>query len=356
MGEKKQSGRYIIVFFIVACLGLLITAGLTFVVDPYFQYHMPWFGKEVYANDERYCNPGLAKNAEYDSVITGSSMSENFDCNWFDEGYDVNTLKLTYSGCSATDWVNAVTMAEENKNIKYVFSNLDMDMFEKKYDEERFKLPEYLYDKNYFNDVYYLLNKDVLFEVTIDRLKNNYKGNLKNPYAWYNNRKNEFGHKYLVKGGYRGDIKNIEQKSEKIEDNAIKVVAKIKETILEYPNTTFEIFYSPFSILYFYAEASYGEFENVVEIYRYSIKELLECENCNIYFPIYNNIEMIADLDSYKDLAHYDIDIQYTIFQEMRDGENRITKDNYEDIINWFKNEIINYDYKELFKKYSGEK
>ncbi len=91
MEEKKQSRKYIIVFVITAFLGLMITAGLTFVIDPYFQYHMPWFGKEAYANNERYSNPGLAKNAEYDSVIVGSSMSENFNCNWFDEGYCVIT-------------------------------------------------------------------------------------------------------------------------------------------------------------------------------------------------------------------------------------------------------------------------
>lgn len=352
MEEKKQSGKYIIVFVITAFLGLMIAAGLTFVIDPYFQYHMPWFGKEAYANNERYCNPGLAKNAEYDSVIVGSSMSENFNCNWFDEGYCVNTLKLTYSGCSAQDWVNAVIMAEERQNVKYVFGNIDMRVLEQEYGKERYKLPEYLYDKNYFNDVYYLLNKDVLFGETMNRLQYNYKGNQKNAYAWYDQQKGEYGHKYLMeRRGYNGEIQNTTNK-ERIDDNTIRVVAQIKETILKYPDTTFEIFYSPYSILYFYDKAVNGEFEKLVEIYRYSIKELLECENCNIYFPAYNNIEMITDLDSYKDLEHYDIDIQYLIFEEMRDGVNMVTKENYTDIINWLRNTVMNYNYKELYEKY----
>lgn len=354
MKERKQSVKYIIVFATIVFLELLTITGLNFVIDPLYQYHMPWFGKEAYVDDSVYQNPGLAKNADYDAVIVGSSMSMNFNCEWFDEAYEVNTLKLTYTGCTAQDWVNAVTLAEENKNVRYVFGNMDFYVLTRyEYGVTRWELPEYLYDNNYFNDVKYLLNKDILFNRTINILKNNYIGNLKNAYAWYNEHINFFNHYNVLKWvDYDGECRNIEQKQATIDDNTRKVVQQIKETILKYPDTTFEIFYSPFSIVYYYDVALNGDLDISMGVYEYSMKELLECENCKLYFPTYNNIEMITDLDSYEDLAHYDIDIQYAVFEEMRDGVNRVTKDNYSDIINWFKNEIINYDYKRLYEKY----
>lgn len=352
MKERKQSRKYIAVYAMVALIMGGVVAGLTFVADPLFQYHMPWFGKEAYVYDERYQNPGLAKNADYNAIIVGSSMSENFNCEWFDEGFGVNTLKLTYSGCSAQNWVIAVTLAEENKNVKYVFSNIDIEMLEQEYGKVKFELPQYLYNDNYFDDVYYLWNKDILFERTFNILQNNYSGNLKNAYSWYDSYKGKIGHNYVLEGnGYKGEIKNMEQDIT-MDENIIKVVKQIKENILKYPDTTFQLFYSPYSIIFYYDKALSGELDKIMKIYEYSMKELLECENCKLYFPSYNNIEMIADLDSYKDLLHYVINIQYTIFEEMRDGVNRVTEDNYKDIISWFRNEILNYDYKLLYEKY----
>lgn len=36
----------------------------------------------------------------------------------------------------------------------------------------------------------------------------------------------------------------------------------------------------------------------------------------------------------------------------MRDGVNMVTKENYTDIINWLRNTVMNYNYKELYEKY----
>ncbi len=58
------------------------------------------------------------------------------------------------------------------------------------------------------------------------------------------------------------------------------------------------------------------------------MKELLECENVKLYFP--SDYKMITDLDCYKDLGHYNMEIQYRIFEEMKTGKNLLTKENYQ--------------------------
>lgn len=84
-----------------------------------------------------------------------------------------------------------------------------------------------------------------------------------------------------------------------------------------------------------------------VRALKYSMEELLECENVKLYFPA--TYEMITDFDSYKDSQHYDLEIQYQIFEEMRDGKNRLTKENYKAYIENFTNMVLESDFEELF-------
>lgn len=90
------SKRYITIFGIVAGMGILAAGLLVLLIDPFFHYHMPWFGLKPVINDEIYQNPGLAKHASYDSIIIGSSMTENFDAAWFDEAYDICHYKTCH--------------------------------------------------------------------------------------------------------------------------------------------------------------------------------------------------------------------------------------------------------------------
>lgn len=66
------------------------------------------------------------------------------------------------------------------------------------------------------------------------------------------------------------------------------------------------------------------------------------------YFP--TNYEMITDLNSYKDAGHYDMEIQYQIFKEMRDGDNRLTKDNYQEYMEDFKTMVMDCDFSKIMQ------
>lgn len=59
---------------------LFINAVIVCWIDPYQQYHKPLkeLSYPMEMNSFAYYNPGIAKNYEYDTVITGSSMSRAF--------------------------------------------------------------------------------------------------------------------------------------------------------------------------------------------------------------------------------------------------------------------------------------
>ena len=58
--SSKSSKRYISIFSTVVGTGLMLVILLIILIDPFFHYHMPWFGLEPVVNNEIYQNPGLA--------------------------------------------------------------------------------------------------------------------------------------------------------------------------------------------------------------------------------------------------------------------------------------------------------
>ncbi len=62
-----------------------------------------------------YATPGAAKHFDYDAVIVGSSMTENFRHSWFEnDGY--NLLKLSYSGAQTADYETILNMVYDSGN------------------------------------------------------------------------------------------------------------------------------------------------------------------------------------------------------------------------------------------------
>ena len=67
----------------VICIFFISVAALVVYVDPFFQYHAPLENFPYLVDNQLSQNPGMAKHMEYDSVILGSSMTVNFNTNWF---------------------------------------------------------------------------------------------------------------------------------------------------------------------------------------------------------------------------------------------------------------------------------
>ena len=47
---------------------------------------------------------------------------------------------------------------------------------------------------------------------------------------------------------------------------------------------------------------------------------------------------------------YYDMEIQYQIFKELRDGDNRLTKDNYQDYMEDFKTMVMECDFSKVIQ------
>ena len=85
--------------------------GVTIWNDPLFQYSTPYQERYREYKDATYQNPGMAKNAAYDTIVTGSSVTQNFDVTYFNDLMDVNSIKLSYSGANSWNLTSIIQTA-----------------------------------------------------------------------------------------------------------------------------------------------------------------------------------------------------------------------------------------------------
>ena len=320
-------------------------------MDPFFQYHKPLPGFPYLVDHQVNMNPGLAKNMDYDSVLLGSSMTVNFNTDWFEEEMGLKTQKLSYNGAYPKDQSNIMKIIFDSKKdqVSDVFLGIDELNYSGDINETKFPIPEYLYDNNHLNDISYVLNKDVLLDYVLrplaDRKDKSDWNMIYKP--WW---QDEHYQKALVLMYYEPaeiceDPVPADQYIKGIEAN---LSANIIPYIEEHPETTFHIFYPPYSILYWYDVVRQNELEAVMEKYRYMTERLLAYENVEVYF-FQNQEDVICNLNNYADYTHYHGRICYDMVKCFANGDHRVTLDNLDEELNSLYELASGYDYEAIW-------
>lgn len=333
---------------IVTIISLIGISGLVIATDPFFQYHKPSKDYLPIINNGSYQNPGLAKIMDYKSIITGSSMTQNFRVSWFDEMFNTQTLKVPYTGAHAKDYKTILDIAFNNKEIENVFLGLDIFALVQDPNKNREVLPEYLYDDNLFNDVSYTLNKSVLIDYVLPVLKREPSRDIDDVYVW--NDLYQYSKDDVLK------VYSRPNKQEMMPSNSLLKVAQenykvnIQPLIEDNPNTNFKIFFPPYSILYWDYLMQTGELNAYMTNLNYIIQALLEYDNVSLFY--YQDIEeIIMDLNNYKDHTHYREEINYFMCETMSKNQYQLTKDNYKEHLEHLYQLVINFDYEKFIEQ-----
>lgn len=343
MSYEKYLKRLLfgVLSLIVLCCSFII------IIDPAFQYHMPFKNiKPVYSN-ERYQNAGLAKHLEYDSVILGSSVTSNFRASWFDELFGGKTIKLSLPGASFKDFDITLDLAFRKQNIKRVFWSIDPKILMTKYNSQSTPLPEYLYNDNIFDDSKYLINKDVLVELcseTIIASLNGKEQSLDDAFSWEENY--EFSQFRALWGYIRPQWNEKVISANKYDKIINENIESIKKYIEKYKQTEFYIFTPPYSVLYWDSIARNGTYPAVLKLYETIIKELTPYENVKYYCFSVN--DCIFNLINYVDEIHFSKDINRMMAEYMAFNDG-VDESYIPQMREFFKNIIEYYDFESVF-------
>ena len=336
---------------IVLLLILVGFAGIMYVLDPLLQYGQESAPLTYYSYAEMYSNPGIAQHYTYDTVLVGTSMIENTDVDEFDELMGTKAVRLPYSGGTALNMKTILDVCFSSGNdIDAVYWELDEFQLFSNADETRYPLPEYLYRNDTKEDLSYLLNLDIFYHYAVKDIIGTLRGQIQNAERRGEELHGDFGKESVLKGYSRP------AQSDSVRDNSV-IINKVKanlnqniEPLIEAnPDTEFVFYFVPFSILYWDQEVREGKFDSTMSAVEYALGELLTHENVKIYF-YHNEEKIITDLDNYKDYSQYGKWINSYLTQAMASDQNRLTVDNYRQVLDDMRQFVNSYDYEVLFE------
>jgi hypothetical protein len=317
--------------FFTASVILLLACVLAVVVfDPFFQYHKPLKGLKAVLTDKEYQCVGSLKTFDYDSVIAGSSVSENYNNGWFDQGFGCKSIKAIRSYGATADLCYLLDIAFEHQDLKYVFYNLDPSALEAD-PETTYELtgcPMYLYDDNYVNDVRYWLNKGVLMEKIPYLIANSLMGDYdeNNSYNWAQWK--EFNSDMILGLYIRKPSVSEMKPRDYYEDLLRKNLDLLTDRITAHPETEFYIFVPPYSMLWWDNIYREGDTEAYLYNMEQAMKTLLAYENVKMFY-FQNDREIITDLENYMDILHFSPEINRYICDSLIVGKRQVNSENY---------------------------
>lgn len=341
------------------CMTALIISSVAafvvfWIVDPYFHFHKPFSFLSYRLYDERYINDGISRHFDYDTIITGTSMAQNFKTSDADRLLGVKSVKETFSGATFREISENLDRALMRRDdIENIIWTMDLNSLVHDKDLQAYEgYPTYLYDDNIWNDVEYIFNKEIWYHGVLPNLMMTFKGEPSTTFDEYSSWHKETGLEYISITYKRSDEKkdmidglNVEEKA-MLEGN---VRQNFVELANKYPDTTFYIFYTPYSICWWDSLNQDGTMKAQFEAELMATELLLQCTNIKL-FNFNDKYEIITDLNNYRDKEHYGEKLNTLILEWIAAGDGLVTKDNYLELFEKEKDYYLNYDYDSIYQ------
>jgi len=351
--NRKDNNRiYKKWFMTVVCVtvGIIIfISALNVIVDPYFHFHKPITKYRLY--EERYTNDGIARHFDYDTIIIGNSLAQNFKTSQYDELFGTNSVKLPYSGAWYKElWESLDRAISYNADVKEILIIFDLSDLTAHPNWVRYdNMPEYLYDDKVLNDVNYVLNKTILYRGTCYNLLYTMMGKESTSFDNYSSWIRETGPKQACDSLEHIDIneylRDFTEGSRETID--INLEANVLPVLNKYPNVKFKLVVPPSSVAKWADYYQIGEVLWRIDGLSYALDTLLKYDNVEVY-AFDDLFDVTTDLNLYSDTIHYDASVNALILDEMARINHRVNVDNKEQYIESIKSFYGNYDYQSL--------
>ena len=293
------------------CLAALVSAivflsALVIVIDPFQVYHLATrYMPPIDNTTQVYANAGIVRNYEYDSVIVGTSVTENFRPSQMDDLLGGRFIKLCTSAGTAYNHAILLDLAFETHDIQRVVYGLDVYSFIAGLDQTGSDVPMYLYDHNPFNDVQYWLNRSVLGSFLPRCLRacgQTQDDSIRDSmYCWAG--KDNYGLIALYNAQF------TPPQTTQPADKYIALARQNLEThvipfITAHPQTQFDFFFPPYSAAEWSSMQSKGSLESMLALRGLCFDVLSAYDNVTLH-DFAAREDWVLNLNNYKDTLHY---------------------------------------------------
>lgn len=354
MNQTKKTKKWVCTTVAGFLGSLLLVAGLMVLFDPYFHYHGPIKGLSYRLYEERYINDGISRHFSFDTLITGTSMAQNFKPSEAEALFGGKAVKETFSGAGFQETSSNIDRAlRRNPQLKRVIWSFEYNGFFRPYDWAGYEnYPEYLYDDIPWNDMSYLYNKAIFYHGFINNLVMTLTGQESTSMDEYSAWEKETGLEHILTMYDRNNVQH-NLPSELTETEAEMVAKNIQENMVnlfqKYPDTTFYLFYTPYSICFWDSLIQMDTLERQFQAEQLGTEMLLNCPNVKL-FNFFDQYDVITDVNNYRDKEHYAAWINTKILQWMASDTGLVTKENYLERLEAEKQFYRNYDYDAIYQ------
>ncbi len=374
--KKDIFGRWFICTVLVAVVLTVLAGVVNVIADPYFHYHKPVIKYRL--NDERYINDGIARNFDYDAVIIGNSLFQNFKTSRYDDLMGTKSIKLPYSGAGIRElWqaLGRVVGRDElsvdlisydpkdgakniggyaphrgyNDSVREVMICTDTEDVLRSYSWHRYSdYPTYLYDDDMLDDVNYIFNKDAFYRGSVYNIGITMLGKDSTTFDDYSSWVRDSGWEIACSGLDKMTVLDHDSDRQLSEGDKERIYYNIYTNMIPVieanPEIRFILLIPPVSLAKWAEYYSQGELTYVFEGMEYMMSLLTEYDNVEIY-GFDDAYEITGDLNRYCDKMHYDAGVSEWLLEEISKGDHRIDRDNYMEYTNSLKAYYMNYDF-----------
>lgn len=320
---------------------LVFCAVIVTIFDPFFQYHKPLKGLVYEYEDAMYEGAGIVKNFDYEIVIAGTSLIQNMKTSYAEELFGSKAVKVSFCGMSPKCALEALEAAVKSKNkVNRVIMNIDEDFLT---NDAMENFPEYLYDRNVFNDVDYLLNKNVLIEKTGQLFRLSREGQKQETLdTAFSSEKQFYFSEYSAIQNYEGKgIEYDRQKKTEIYNDNVRL---INEFIKSNPQIEFDLFFPPKSVLFLKEIGINDCLDFYLSLMEKSYETFSQNDNVKI-FMFQDDTQIIGNLYNYCDLKHFTSTVSDIILDTIVNEKELLNDNNYKQRIKNIKEIKDTFDY-----------
>lgn len=328
---------------------MLAMMSIVYIYDPYCYYRIP--EDRFIVNNYRFLNAGIAKNADYDAAIIGSSMTQNFNMDDFREKLGVNPIKLTVGAMSIEGMELTYNLVKEVDKAEKIFVCIDIPSLNKEKDALA-TYATYLYNQTPLDDFKYLIGYEtwarllplnIAFsaaeKIGIDLPSSYGTHNIDNIGEWKS--KDVYDESILIESYLNKDTGLSKQKTINAYNRMVKNADKIIELMCS-DEKEIVFFFPPYSALYWYDSMKNGLFEDYMKVKSYIVNQVEDMENVSVYD--FQPIPQTSNLKNYKDITHYNAKINGYMVDCFANNQYAVSSANIDNSINDLKERV------EIFK------
>lgn len=344
----KQAYKRWVCGLLAACAVLLAAcAAVVYFVDPCLYYRIPENWDPVLFS-ERYQAAGLAKNVPADTVLMGTSLAANYRRSEIAETFGTTAVRITIPDGYLSEFDKTMDVLFHSQDPQRVIFGLDANILVRDESGLTSAMPDYLYNGNPFDDVKYLINKDTLYYSAYVLMANRWdeadtldEGFTWDGDVWWN-------HATALANYTRPEITGETLPADAYLCHASDNLDVVEGWITAHPETEFDIFFPPYSILFWDKTARLGETEAVFAALDLACERLLQYDNVRLYNFLMDP-DIVLDLDNYCDYVHHSGAVCTQVLAKMAAGECRMTEENYRDTLAQWRDFVVDYDYEKYW-------